>query len=531
MLCHFVFSSLLVCVSLPAVVSVKKENARLRYSFDQLMSGNVGPIGLSPNDSPQGLLPPGTGTISSITGLPMSSSKPSLRIGTPDGFGTTNGGGHRSISSTPFNGRSQPPSRPQSAFVQPSSMAASGTRGQSRPGTAAPQPIGNEEWQQKEQRYKSMIGKLQRQVEEHVRSYRTLRTQYTNELAGRTELQTFVKKCIDDVRTDMAERGRSASLRRAQGQHRATSAGALRQKQPLPPPLDPRSIPLAEFTPQDRISVMEWLMSQDQVIFMLYEKIFPQRAGSGSTMTGGGTNGLGGGVGLNNNASEFDLSKLTQPLPGQPGSLFNPPPPSSSSTLPSSSSSHRPSSSPVNHQSFGAGSSFQARPQTSAGLQTRNKINTTATSGSTATGSTLQPTNFNTNGKPSQYERPLGARPLSGFTPSSADQPSSSSSSSHPRPHTAAAAAAGSSFPSSIGVGRSSELTNAANLHAEVEAELRAARAERERDYDENEEEDQDGSSYQHHRPDGLADLSEDEDEDRHLYEQKEDGNEEDDYN
>jgi hypothetical protein len=40
--------------------------------------------------------------------------------------------------------------------------------------------------------------------------------------------------------------------------------------------VDPRDIPLEQFTPADRINVMEWLLSHDQVIFMLYDKMFPR---------------------------------------------------------------------------------------------------------------------------------------------------------------------------------------------------------------------------------------------------------------
>ena len=45
---------------------------------------------------------------------------------------------------------------------------------------------------------------------------------------------------------------------------------------PSKPPLDPRDIALEDFTPADRINVMEWLLSQDQVIFNLYDQMFPR---------------------------------------------------------------------------------------------------------------------------------------------------------------------------------------------------------------------------------------------------------------
>ena len=91
-------------------------------------------------------------------------------------------------------------------------------------------------------------------------------------------MQNFLRKCIEDVRQDIAERRKRE--RRGKG---------------LPPaPVDPRTIPLEEFTPADRINVMEWLLSQDHVIYLLYEKMFPrngndlrpQAHGGGGSMEG-----------------------------------------------------------------------------------------------------------------------------------------------------------------------------------------------------------------------------------------------------
>ncbi len=69
-------------------------------------------------------------------------------------------------------------------------------------------------------------------------------------------MQNFFRKCIEDVRQDIAERRKRE--RRGKG---------------LPPaPVDPRTIPLEEFTPADRINVMEWLLSQDHVIYLFVWK-------------------------------------------------------------------------------------------------------------------------------------------------------------------------------------------------------------------------------------------------------------------
>ena len=86
-------------------------------------------------------------------------------------------------------------------------------------------------------------------------------------MAKRTELQNFLKKCIEDVRTDLFHRNKR------KGGHQP----------PQRPGVDPRAIPPEQFSPADRITVMEWLISQDHVIYMLYDKMFPRHeAGRGA---------------------------------------------------------------------------------------------------------------------------------------------------------------------------------------------------------------------------------------------------------
>lgn len=78
--------------------------------------------------------------------------------------------------------------------------------------------------------------------------------------------------CIytDDVREDISARQRAARVQAVAAASRYRGAGGVVTNKP---PVDPRDIPLSQFTPQDRINVMEWLLSQDQVIFMLYDKV------------------------------------------------------------------------------------------------------------------------------------------------------------------------------------------------------------------------------------------------------------------
>lgn len=106
-----------------------------------------------------------------------------------------------------------------------------------------------------EERCNMMVGKLKRQIDSEKKKLRSLRTAYTQEVAARTELQNFFKKCVEDARQDMAR-------------NKKTSKTSGR-------PLDIGSVPLEELTAEDRARLIENWLSQDQVIYTLYEKMFP----------------------------------------------------------------------------------------------------------------------------------------------------------------------------------------------------------------------------------------------------------------
>lgn len=103
-------------------------------------------------------------------------------------------------------------------------------------------------------RYKEIIKRLKRLLEVERRNLRQVRTQFANDLQQRTELELFLKQCIEDVRHEIAA-NREASVASEQ-----SSDG---------------SIPMEGFSPQDRERVMELLLSQERVISLLYAKTFP----------------------------------------------------------------------------------------------------------------------------------------------------------------------------------------------------------------------------------------------------------------
>jgi len=110
--------------------------------------------------------------------------------------------------------------------------------------------------QEADNRYKEIIKRLKRLLEVERRNLRQVRTQFANDLQHRTELELFLKQCIEDVRHEIA-----ANREQAMGGSE--------------PSVD--NVSMDDFSPQDRERVMELLLSQERVISLLYSKTFPMQ--------------------------------------------------------------------------------------------------------------------------------------------------------------------------------------------------------------------------------------------------------------
>ena len=104
-------------------------------------------------------------------------------------------------------------------------------------------------------RYKEIIKRLKRLLEVERRNLRQVRTQFANDLQNRTELELFLKQCIEDVRHEIAA-------------NRENAVGAE---------VSIDNVNMDDFSPQDRERVMELLLSQERVISLLYSKTFPMQ--------------------------------------------------------------------------------------------------------------------------------------------------------------------------------------------------------------------------------------------------------------
>eukprot|EP00750_Incisomonas_marina_P018427 INCI2945.2.p1 GENE.INCI2945.2~~INCI2945.2.p1 ORF type:complete len:363 (+),score=80.98 INCI2945.2:214-1302(+) len=106
-------------------------------------------------------------------------------------------------------------------------------------------------------RYREVIKRLKKLLDVERQSIKDLRERHAQELSAKSELELFLRQCIDDTRKEIA-------LRRNRGVPGAISENA-------------RNIPLNEFDEKDREHVMELLLSQERVIGLLYAKTFPTR--------------------------------------------------------------------------------------------------------------------------------------------------------------------------------------------------------------------------------------------------------------
>jgi hypothetical protein len=206
------------------LVAVKKENARLRYSFEQAGVG--------------GQAPPLT-HIPSIEGR-RAAPRPESASSVKSGRG---GAG-------PGMGKS---------------MSRSGDwQNRLFPGTKAPLS------EEGAQRYEQILGKLRRQLEQETSKCRMVQQAYEEQSHGdpSDDMRAVLAKCIEDVKQDIATRNQKKRSAARRGNRGAGGTGRYSTAAD--------QIDLDEFSPSDRINVMEWLLSQDRIIYMLYDLLQPR---------------------------------------------------------------------------------------------------------------------------------------------------------------------------------------------------------------------------------------------------------------
>lgn len=117
---------------------------------------------------------------------------------------------------------------------------------------------------QEENRYKDIIRRLKKLLEVERKNLRQVRTAFAAELQQRTELEIFLRQCIEDVKHDISRRRQQLMM----------SGGGTSSTGALPPVGSrpgsgsgrPSDVPLSSFASTDRERVMELLLSQERFV-------------------------------------------------------------------------------------------------------------------------------------------------------------------------------------------------------------------------------------------------------------------------
>lgn len=109
---------------------------------------------------------------------------------------------------------------------------------------------------EREVRYREAILRMKRMVDVERRTATSLRQQQAEVLQQRTELEVFLRQCLEDVQAEVS--------RHEEDQDRTSEAVA--------------SSSVHEMTAQDRGRVLELLQSQQRVVQLLYKKALPHLA-------------------------------------------------------------------------------------------------------------------------------------------------------------------------------------------------------------------------------------------------------------
>lgn len=123
-----------------------------------------------------------------------------------------------------------------------------------------------------EQKFHESLRHLQKTLDLERRRMKSANAVKSSAFMEKSELEGIFLECVDEVRKEVMRR-RAKSIMRTKYPLKTTSTGQNEKKQ-------------GNFTPNDKRKILELLISNEQVLVFLYEKLFPYRA---NVYTGQGT--------------------------------------------------------------------------------------------------------------------------------------------------------------------------------------------------------------------------------------------------
>ncbi len=117
-----------------------------------------------------------------------------------------------------------------------------------------------------EERYREVVARLKRLLDVERRNLRAVRAAHAKDLQSRTELESLLRACVDDVRKELAAQravaGGATGKAVPSGAAGTAGGGAAMAG-------------VEELGPKERERVLELLLSQERVVSLLYERSFP----------------------------------------------------------------------------------------------------------------------------------------------------------------------------------------------------------------------------------------------------------------
>eukprot|EP00931_Biecheleriopsis_adriatica_P068519 TRINITY_DN42465_c0_g1_i1.p1 TRINITY_DN42465_c0_g1~~TRINITY_DN42465_c0_g1_i1.p1 ORF type:complete len:357 (+),score=114.16 TRINITY_DN42465_c0_g1_i1:46-1071(+) len=124
--------------------------------------------------------------------------------------------------------------------------------------------------QELEEKYQTTVKRLRQQLEQEQRTAAKMRAVADRQFSDPSELEAFFLDCVDKVKRSINER------------RKVTAAGKAKGYPDKPPPVHlaklAQGASLDDFTVTDRRKVVELLLSSEQVLQFLYDKLYPNEA-------------------------------------------------------------------------------------------------------------------------------------------------------------------------------------------------------------------------------------------------------------